>query len=496
MSVSKIFKRNLKPGQLTRKEKRQTIEMNPGLTSVYSAKYMYHHVKNLPESVLERKRQFKKQTEIENKKSKEEYDNKKNKDTNDKLDFIKKVTDNDYLIMKITNFYENYNSRTRYTQDILLRLVYNHNIKIDYICDVNKDEDEKEELKEDDISEKYDDFISEPLITHYDYFNKDPKWRAKQKYKIFYEDYFIKGITDVDFYDEDVYNSINNYEFYFHYLNKDIKNSYVLLKGIEEDLKVQTSHLYTNGNNKIDLQEHKIGKSKIIRDILFNLKLDINFLPKIFTNKEYDSILLNFNLNNFNKELQNYYDTYEVESKIKIVFDGNKKQYIKSMKKAIHDLLNKVGIYVKYMSEKHTERDYDKMIFYYNYFNNEKEMYNGRLTGEHYKTSQAVKTRNTFKSTDGIKLYKNGDYYTTYEVKINRKIKYLMEQKTDISKYKDLIEHILKHDLKIYIQNKNRPYVISNDKFYELSSKRQYDKVNNFDECFITEGSGAITEGS
>ena len=67
MSVSKIFKRNLKPGQLTRKEKRQTIEMNPGLTSVYSAKYMYHHVKNLPESVLERKRQFKKQTEIENK---------------------------------------------------------------------------------------------------------------------------------------------------------------------------------------------------------------------------------------------------------------------------------------------------------------------------------------------------------------------------------------------------------------------------------------------
>ena len=67
MNISKLFKRNLKPGQLTRKEKRQTIEMNPGLTSVYSAKYMYYHVKNLPESVLERKRQFKKQTEIENK---------------------------------------------------------------------------------------------------------------------------------------------------------------------------------------------------------------------------------------------------------------------------------------------------------------------------------------------------------------------------------------------------------------------------------------------
>jgi hypothetical protein len=67
MKIFNIFKRTFTPGQMTEFEKRQTIEMNPRLNSIYTAKYMYYNAKKLPESVLERKRQFKKQEEIEKK---------------------------------------------------------------------------------------------------------------------------------------------------------------------------------------------------------------------------------------------------------------------------------------------------------------------------------------------------------------------------------------------------------------------------------------------
>lgn len=67
MKLSNLFKRKFKPGEMTAKEKRQTIKMNKGLDSLDTARYMYYHAKYLPESVLERKRQFKKEKEIEKK---------------------------------------------------------------------------------------------------------------------------------------------------------------------------------------------------------------------------------------------------------------------------------------------------------------------------------------------------------------------------------------------------------------------------------------------
>ena len=64
MKLSNLFKRKFKPGEMTAKEKRQTIKMNKGLDSLDTARYMYYNAKYLPESVLERKRQFKKASEI------------------------------------------------------------------------------------------------------------------------------------------------------------------------------------------------------------------------------------------------------------------------------------------------------------------------------------------------------------------------------------------------------------------------------------------------
>lgn len=64
MKLSNLFKRKFKPGEMSAKEKRQTIKMNNDLYSFDSARYMYYHAKKLPESVLERKRQFQKEKEI------------------------------------------------------------------------------------------------------------------------------------------------------------------------------------------------------------------------------------------------------------------------------------------------------------------------------------------------------------------------------------------------------------------------------------------------
>ena len=65
MKLLNPFKRTLKPGQMTKREKQETIEMNPGYTSATTAKHMYYHAKHLPQSVLERKREFNRQEEIE-----------------------------------------------------------------------------------------------------------------------------------------------------------------------------------------------------------------------------------------------------------------------------------------------------------------------------------------------------------------------------------------------------------------------------------------------
>jgi len=220
----------------------------------------------------------------------------------------------------------------------------------------------------------------------------------------------------------------------------------------------------TDTDNQLDKTKHKIGKSRIILDILKHIKLDIPKLPIKKTNKEYNTILQNLNFNNFQKELLNYYDNYHIEHNYEIDFN-DKKNYIKNIKKAIHDLLNEIGVYVKYDDAKNTIRDTDKMTFYFKDFNN-KPKYNGRLEADHYRTEKVKKIRKGFKTEDGRNLYKSNDkYYTTYEIKRNKQVNYLLNQKTDETIYKDLMEHILNVELNSYLINKNRPYVIDNNSY-------------------------------
>lgn len=434
-------------------------------------------------------------------------------------------TDIDYLNMKITNLYESYNSQTRFTQDIMTRLIYNHNLPIKFIS-LYDDDDDKNEKDDTELIITDDKMVNTKLITHDEYIKKQTyetmekiqklqekrnlleyeyktdiqdktetyyncvksyldqyndeikeltehgiNWREYEKYNLFYRFYYFKGITDNYNPNKDLYDFLNTSHFYHTYNDKETKEQMKLLKRIlnqtpQTILENNSEYANSNSVNSLNNYEHKIGKQRIIIDVINHLSLDLTKLPQTKTNKEYDSIIMNFNLNQFNKSLENYFKNYEIEHFYK--FDFKDKNYKKNIKKVLHDLLAEIGVYVKYTSDKNTTRDNDKMVFYYKDFNTEKSLYKGRLNGLHIRTDKAVKTRNIYKTENGIKLYKSNEkYYTTYEVKYNKNIKYLMTQKTDETLYKDLMENTLNKDLKIYLKMKNRPYVIDNKTYYE-----------------------------
>jgi CheY-like chemotaxis protein len=211
-------------------------------------------------------------------------------------------------------------------------------------------------------------------------------------------------------------------------------------------------------------------------DVLKNIDIDMKTLPITKTNKEFNALLMNFNLTDFQKDINNYFTNYELEYHTQIDFN-DKKNYIKNVKNAIHYLLNEIGINFKYQNKNNT-KDNDKIIFYFEDFNTEKPLYQGRLIDNHFQTDKFKKYKKGFKTKDGLTdLYKQSilrfsgekkDYYTTYKVKQNKSINYLANRKTDETLYIDLMNHILNKELKNYLCNKFRPYIIDE---YEYKTK-------------------------
>ncbi len=412
--------------------------------------------------------------QIEKKKDDEDK-YKPSKNLQELRDYMDYFVDRDYLNLKILNLKENYNSNKNFTQDILSRLLYNHKITIQYkgYDDDDDDEDDTEETKNEEIE---DPFIEIEIPTHYKVRTQTLKWISMKKYNFFYKQYFIKGITDRYEPSEPVYKVINNKLFYNRYFTPELQNQYKLIKYIYSNkLNMNTSYLHQT-INKLDQTEHYIGKAEIVLDVLKNINLDIKTLPITKTNKEFNTLLMNFNLNGFQNDILDYFNNYKIEHHHKINF--NDKNYIKNIKKALHELLNEIGVSFKYVDEKNTSRDYDKIEFYFKDFNTEKKAYQGRLSGEHFRTNIIKKFKRGFKNIDGtIDLYKsNKNYYTTYQIKINKNIKYLSGRITDETNYKDLMDHILHLELKNYLYKKYRPYIIDISDYEEVLVKYNDDE--------------------
>ena len=416
----------------------------------------------------------------------------KDKDNINNIDYSSIIKfDEDFLLVKIINLYENYNSQTRFTQDFLTRMIYNHNIKINYIEFVEADETTEEEAEAEEQTEEeiLSEFVKCKLVSSNEYFdNKKLDWREKEKYKFFYETYYIKGITDRNIYNEDIYNNLNNNLFYADYTNKDTINKYKLLKAIldkninnlQEEF-TDEINIQKETNNEFTHYEHNKGKQIIITKLLTEMKLDLNVFPVKITNAEFEATVKNFNFTNFQNELKQYYDNYKIEHTFN--FDFTDKDYIKNIKRVITDLLAKIDINIKYVN-KNTSGKNDKMILSFEEFKNINKIYNGRLTANDtrlYK-DQIKRTKNTF-SYNGLKVYPttNNLYFTTYKTTLNKATKSLMNN----TNYDDAVISTNRTNIIIQlrktIQHIIKPIVITQVKYNQII-KDIYDLLEDEDD--------------
>ena len=437
----------------------------------------------------------------------EDRDTPTNKEPLDYSEIIK--YDDDFLKTKIINMYESYNSSTRFAQDFVIRMVYNHGIKLNYIGKVKAKYDDKKIDIEEEPDLTIEEFVNTRLITTTEFIKLDKlknadDWQVKQKYKFFNHIYYIHGITHKLEYDVDVYDNINNADFYSKYLGSSVKSKYILTKAVLdyniEDYKMSMSDNITNNSmydNKFTQYEHKIGKEIITIKLLNEMSIDLNKLPLTMNNEEFNTMVSNFNYTGFQKELKYYYDNYTREHYH--IFDINNTKYYKSMKIVIIELLGDAGISLKYIN-KHTTGKHDKFTISMNMFQSKQKQFIGRLKDIDVRVPDKLvkKRNNAFVDSDTnakvypnkIKKYNdtvcnNNTYYTRYLVKQTKAIK-------KISKVNELnTNNMNDNDVMLIVMNKKKEVFLEIMKYKQqqsrprLITKKQYieNNIKLLNEC-------------
>jgi hypothetical protein len=376
-----------------------------------------------------------------------------------------------YLRLKVTNLQESYNSKTRYMQDLMMKLIYNHNIKLSFIPEDETIEINKE-MEDGDTVE-----ISVPFYTRCEYeLLKDTlSWREKQKYKLFYVNYFVNGITNKSYLNNIIYDIINIKWYYDTYYYKDEIAKYNLIKKIlhQDTNSIRERNEYRINDktvNNLDNYERDIGTQIIIMKLLSHLNIiSLTDLPSKVTNKDYNEMIENFK-KSFINDLKNYFDNFHLEHRF--IFNINDKSYRNNIKKVIECLLHKIGVSIKYVNRKHTTSDNDKMLIYFERYNTPHKIYYGRLNDKQhnkYDETQVKKYKNMYKTIEtNERVYKNSTYYTTYEVKINKKLRYLMYQKmVGETTIKETLDFVLNTEMGKYLLDKYRPCIIEQDEYFE-----------------------------
>jgi hypothetical protein len=414
-----------------------------------------------------------------------------------------------YLQMKLINTMENFNSNNLFTQEMILRLMYNHNIKLNYFNEFKPLDNDEIEIKLTDEDELIDSFVKAPLIPINEYYdikynsshNKKYKydWRAIKKAEMIYVIFLIKGLTDNVHPNPELYDKINNKEFYLNMENN--KSSYELITSInnktvndlKNDEKDNIEYLNSKENDEINKDVYKTGLQIIIIKLLNYLETDINNIPFSITNKKFNTIVNNFKTNGFLNDLNIYFTNYTIKHyyNFDLLKNKNYKDYIKDIKTIISDLLKQINISFKYEGYINTTRDYDKMIFKYNNFNNNTKNYNGRLNENEniINIENIVKSKNIFKDQTGKRVYKNinyeTEYYTYYKISLNKKTKLLSrtvnKKINDINEVNNL-KHRIVADLFKYFNKINRPFITSQynkNKIIEHNMKILYDFDND-----------------
>jgi len=415
-------------------------------------------------------------------------------------------TDAFYLNVKITNLKEIYNSQNRYIQDFMTRMIYNHNIPINFIEIYNKDD--KDEEKEINETEIINDMIDIPLYTQARYKNTDnaimeQNWKIKQKHKLFYTNYYFKGITDYyDDYEEHIYNALNINEFYETYNTKPQKEKYYRLKHFLgktlNNFETETASLLLQEMSELNKKPEEIVANCFILTIIQKLDINLYKLPQKITNKKLTELLNDAD----NHNIINSYSNEIIKKELKTFAD--KRQFIKEQ-------LDRIGITIIYENHNTTSQYTNNIIKYENFKCINNNSYTGRLrpltirniTIDGIESTISIPndtklinpptklkkdTKNIFiykadkknkTIYDDIRLYKTDkeNIFNTYEVKINKATEKLRDSHLwflsgydfhiQIWYYREAFKKIHKELITQFL----KPIVISNKEYIENSNR-------------------------
>lgn len=351
-----------------------------------------------------------------------------------------------YLRTKMTNLTETYNSTTRFSQDFLIRMVYNHSLPIQFVSEVvpafDDAVDDLDEPENMDAAE----FVATPLMTM-EYFENNKSsdeitWQMNSKYGFFYNCYFIRGITDQVIYDQNVYDSINNEAFYLKYNILAMKNKYYNVKSVMGTSLAQmlerawtfiTPQINHVTINKFNDMERNHGLEVMLSKLVTALDIDMHSLPITLTNAQLESKLKNFN--GFQHELQSYCDNFMIEHNYKLG-DTTTKDYMKHAKAIIKVLLGNLNIELRYVDRTNTTGKNDKMMIRFDGFvapTSRVSNYQGRLSSTDTRVDASeVKLRKNTKSSythipTGVNVFAtpNPQYFVTYKVSLSKQLKKL-----------------------------------------------------------------------
>jgi hypothetical protein len=422
--------------------------------------------------------------------------------------------DDYYYRLKTINAYENYNSKKAYTQEFIIRMLYNHNIKLNYIC-FQDQEQEQEETKDEDITEEnVSKLFLAPLITREKYlehqykdtFKKLEFW-TRTKADFFYKKMCVNGVSNLFEYDQDIYDRINTDEFYKTYqkqktaynnitaiINNCVENKLETYKDKDKNILLESlENEESNDYCDTKLNFLKTNDSKLVFVNIIIDKLNINLLkiPCLISNKELDNLFDNSQfktlVTDFIKNTE--MDLKDHEQKFKM---NTKKGFVSYIK---HILKENLNLKINYVDRKNTTRTTDKMIIDYIDFTIPKEEGKSKFNSLHREThtdlklaeKQISKLKRAFfykiNDTEKVTAYKQlvkkfdnteYSYYTTYEVKLNKKTTIL---KSRISGYT-----IKAHDTNVILYNeiigrKIKPYIIKDLDRINYNIFLEYEKI-------------------
>ena len=407
------------------------------------------------------------------------------------------LIDKDFFTNKVINNQEKYYSQSQYIQEFIIKMVYNHNIQLNYI---NTIEDyEKEEKKEEEADITTNEFVETKLLNRNEYLQrkadntfKELTYIERRKNEFFYLNYFISGISNSETLNEDIYNEINDMNYYDNYI-KGLKMEY------ENINKIINNKIEINLDLSEQLDFNKIEQKEFIFAyyIIHLLEIDIETLPLTLTNKEYETkLFLNKTFQDNMKELIKL--IHKEEDKIdKQIKELN---ILKNFKSFIKDILRKeLNINISYKEHHHTHRPSDKMIFdfihfkakrpnEYFYFKNQEliKYPKIRFTQDDIDLKKIKKAVYYIHNEKQIKLYKqkNGTYltYEWEEIKLRKR-----KTDFDITKSKKIINE-LRIELKQYYRLILKPKIFKGIKEHNTIEIMKLAKINQVNQEYTEEG--------